>query len=113
MIVHVTAPNGVTYRSYTPATQDEYMRLAAHEFGHILGIDGAYPGGGNRPDVSINPNAIVTANDLMYYDKAGMALSSWDIAMALQAFTESKWQHWASYDTYTQSVIHDINRWTT
>jgi hypothetical protein len=88
-------------------SQEYFKKITAHELGHILGIDDAYPSkDGVRPDASIGFNARVSKDDLMHTQfNSASPLSGWDLAMALQAFTESKWQYWKSYDTNKQSVI--------
>lgn len=80
-------------------SEDTFKRIAAHEFGHILGIDDAYPGD-DRPAASV-----VLETDMMYSEYNGFPLSGWDLAMATQAYTENKWQYWENYSGNKQSKI--------
>ena len=90
---------------YEYFSEDYFRRIAAHEFGHILGIDDAYPGG-NRPDAGPDELKLVSYDDMMRYQyDIPSPLSGWDIAMALQAVTENKWQFWGKYNGNTASKI--------
>jgi hypothetical protein len=92
----------VMYRGYEndQYTLDSYMRTAAHEFGHVLGVDDAY-GSGIRPE-----STTVNDDDMMAHEYSAVSpLSAWDVAMVMQAYTTNSWQYWESYAGHTQSSI--------
>ena len=91
---------------YRSLTADEIMRIASHEFGHVLGIDDAYENKSlNRPDATM-----LYGDDMMKYEyNAASPLSGWDLAMALQAFSENKWQYWMEYSGHTPSKVVATN----
>ena len=88
-----------------PFTATEFMRIAAHEFGHVLGLCDAYPDdGGTRPMADpIHANR----TNIMHYlpsDTATYEINSNNLAMMMQAYTDNEWQYWRSFDSNVQSI---------
>lgn len=114
--ITISAPYIGTHHIFYSANQ--IKSIAAHEFGHILGIDDAYPESNGRPDATRKGLSIVGYSDIMYYrdDKSPNAVSGWDVAMAMQAYTENKWQFWGNYlnsvnnvQNYRSAIIGTYN----
>ena len=87
------------------------MRLAAHEFGHILGIDDAYPSSDNtRPSAAVQSGV----RDIMsYYSNTDFHLTGWDLALALHVFMGNKFRYWMYYSGYRPSNIFSYYRCST
>ena len=77
------------------SSYEEYMRIAAHEFGHVLGICDAYAKG-RRPAMIVSTE--VPANDLMRTIGRNDALvTANDIEMMWQAYRENSWQYFVKW----------------
>ena len=66
--------------------------IAAHEFGHVLGIGDAYPAVAGSPITDVYHNNI---RSIM--NKFGTHAQGIDIEMALKAYTTDTWQAWPEY----------------
>ena len=80
-------------------TSSEFSRVAAHEFGHALGIaDGA--GFSAFPVMSIMNESV--------WDIPGSGASRLDLEMALRAHRTNTWQRWSNnFDLYR---AHGVRR---
>ena len=77
---------------------DQIGDIAAHEFGHILGIDDAYLEG-SRPQATAVPSHDVMNDEF----KSNACVSAVDVLMALQAFFENSFQYYEYYDNHSPS----------
>lgn len=77
------------------------VQLAAHEFGHSLGLWDAYPEA-NKFSLELNPNKEIPISTIMWEN--GKATSN-DIEMVLQAFVENKQQHYYASAPYLKSKV--------
>ncbi len=73
-----------------PYTEAEYRFVAAHEFGHILGLSDAYPAANNNK--KIVDNAEIGSDGIMYSNIAAVIYSN-DIEMILEAFSVNQKQY--------------------
>ena len=89
--------NGADYSRYG------YAQTAAHEFGHVLGLDDAYAGG-SRPEakdtVEVPDNPGFYNGDIMR-DNGNVTAN--DIEMVWEAWSINKWQYFQSYNGNTKS----------
>jgi len=68
---------------------DQFESVAAHEFGHILGVDDLY----NKPQ-DIRDKYAPASNPSIYNQAFGVQASDIDLEKILTAFSEDKWQTW-------------------
>jgi hypothetical protein len=112
----VSNPGKITiYKAYNDDpdyTYNQYGGVAAHEFGHILGIGDAYgypPGAtpelmakyDNRPEAPLSPLE-VPSGDIM---RSNRFVTANDIEMVWEAWKTNKWQYFVDYYNYKKSSV--------
>lgn len=94
------------YEDFTdphPRNEEEFRRLAAHEFGHLFGIGDAYAEG-NRAE-AYRTNEVPDEDVMRSYLIEGMRVTANDIEMMWEAFYTNSYQYFRSYDEYTMSRV--------
>ena len=83
-------------------TKYEYLKTIAHEFGHILGVDDAYPDPKrNRPAAT----GVTIDRDIMWDQfQDGAYISDITVAMAIVSQIEDKPQYFVEYNENVQSI---------
>ena len=79
-------------RTYEVFSYDRFMKIAAHEFGHALGIGDAYFK--NESGLKIDDNAEMKSRDIMFYSGVNYVVAN-EVEMMLEAFDTNKWQIYA------------------
>lgn len=79
------------FKSGGKRTASDVRNTAAHEFGHVFGVEDAY-----KYEIS---DKISPKKDLMRWN-AGVTpqMTKYDVIMVLRAFTYNKYQRWSRYD---------------
>jgi hypothetical protein len=84
-------------------SDDSIGRIAAHEFGHVLGMGDAYVWTTDT-GYNVSPASFVPQGDLMQYMYSPVngnpnlsPLSAWDIAMVMEAYRTNKFQYFMGY----------------
>ena len=77
-------------------TEEDLEIVAAHEFGHILGINDGYNNSDTKKIDSIMCDQFGTENNIRYSDRKATNI---DLEMALQAYKSDQWQYWYVWTT--------------
>ncbi len=101
----VTNPMGNIHISPSKGdTQNDYECVAAHEFGHALGLNDLYPKANgfdaHKDDEILCKSGELSKNQIMWTNH-NVSLN--DIEMVIQAFSENKWQQYYNSKKYKQS----------
>ena len=96
------------YRKYTAGSADysidDYMRVAGHEFGHVLGICDAY-GAPNGGRTAADITSEVPANDFMRNEYNTGIVTANDVEMAWQAYCRNEWQYFMTENGHVKSSV--------
>ena len=100
---------GASIGSMTIYGYGEYKQVAAHEFGHILGLNDAY-GEGIRPKAEATVEVrggTMWQGDMMRNDGS---VSANDVEMVWEAWSTNRYQYFQDYDGHTRSSAIRIIR---
>ncbi len=86
-------------------TTDTYQDVAAHEFGHALGLNDLYPEANEFKNLTGRETISCISNEVDedYIMWTNGRVTSNDVEMVLYAFSENKWQQYYNSKKYKQS----------
>lgn len=90
-------------RNDSPASLDWFKRVAAHEFGHALGLGDAYPDANGG--LTLVDNAEISSGSSGSIMWSNGQVFANDLEMVLEAFKTNQWQYMMDYNGHTKSSV--------